>query len=172
MHADNCKHHGMHAYMHAYIYTQQQGTRAQYGSGSSRSRPGPCNKWCYPYPLNPCYNEPDGPDPIPINFPKPAGKRVNPQVIQVPVNESKSESLSPKWSKKGSFLVLLDLKAVRQRYIKKYGALSLLPAPNVSIVSSCNDLHASVCMYVCAYVCVYVCMCVCMYVCSMCVCAA
>jgi hypothetical protein len=39
--------------------------------------------------------------------------------------------------KKRSFLVLLDLKAVKQRYIKKYGALSLLPAPNVSIVSSC-----------------------------------
>jgi hypothetical protein len=52
--------------------------------------------------------------------------------------------------------VLLGLKAVRQRYIKKYGALSLLHAPNVSIVL----------WYVCMY-CMYA---VCMYVCSMCVC--
>jgi hypothetical protein len=31
--------------------------RARYGSGNSRSRPDLFNKWCYPYPIYPCYNE-------------------------------------------------------------------------------------------------------------------
>ena len=41
----------------------------------------------------------------------------------------------------------MDFKAVRQRYIEKYGALSLLPLHNVSIIS----LSTCVCMHVCMY---------------------
>ena len=50
----------------------------------------------------------------------------------------------------------LDLKAVRQKYILKHGALSLAPPANVSIVSPC--------MYACKYVFMYACMYVCMHV--------
>ena len=52
----------------------------------------------------------------------------------------------------------LDLKAMRQRYIQKYGGLSLPPHSNVSMVPPC--MHA--CMYA---VCVYACMRECVYAC-------
>jgi hypothetical protein len=58
----------------------------------------------------------------------------------------------------------IDLKDVRQRYIEKYGALSLRP-PQVSVVSPCMHACMYACMHVCMYACMYVGMYACMHVC-------